>query len=190
MAFHNCNGLQNLVLPSSVTSIGENAFYRCSATVTVDTNNSNYTILQNVLFSKDQKTLIQYPTTLDATNYSIPSTVKTIGQGAFQNNIFVKVLTIPTSVDTIKANAFRFCRSISAITIPSSVTFIDTAAFYGCTGLSKMYVNNVNPIQIDTIHNVFGGGVGLKICTLYVPLSSVNAYKESQWSAFKNIVGQ
>ena len=63
-----------------------------------------------VLFNKNKTTLIAYRA--KKTNYTIPNSVTTIGEGAF-----------------------RDCDSLTSINIPNSVTTIEDRAFYGCTQL-------------------------------------------------------
>ena len=137
-AFSNCSRLTgSLIIPSSVTSIGFLAFFYCNVIITVDMANPNYSSGDGVLFNKDKTTLIfcpQYKTE----NYTIPTSVTTIGDYAF--NVCSRLtgsLTIPSSVTSIGNHAFYGCSGFTgSLTIPTSVTFIGKSAFYGCRGFT------------------------------------------------------
>lgn len=65
-AFRHCNSLKKIEIPASVTSIGDLAFKQAGgahlAEINVAADNKNYSSIDGVLFSKDGKTLICYPT--------------------------------------------------------------------------------------------------------------------------------
>ena len=115
--------LTSVTIPSSVTSIGEGAFDDCTSltAITVDTHNSFYSSVDGVLFNKSQTTLIQYPGAV-AGNYTIPNSVTSIGDGAFD-----------------------YCTSLTSVTIPNSVTSIGDDAFYSCTNLTSITIPAASP---------------------------------------------
>ena len=63
---------------------------------------------------------------------TIPDSVTSIRERAFEGCIELTSVTIPNSVTTIGEWAFAFCRRLKTITIPNSVTSIGSYAFYGC----------------------------------------------------------
>ncbi len=103
-AFFECIGLTSITIPSSVTSIGDYAFYRCSG----------------------------------LTSITIPSSVTKIGASAFKGCSGLTSITIPSSVTSIGGSAFEECSGLTSITIPSSVTSIEYLAFYRCRGLTDV----------------------------------------------------
>jgi hypothetical protein len=156
------------------------AIYSISS-ITVDPNNPNYSSADGVLFNKAKTALIQCPNSKAGT-YAIPSSVDSIGDGAFANCPLTTV-TIPSSVTSIADYAFVNCHLYS-ITIPSSITSIGQNAFAGCSLLTSIYAYPTTPIDLSFSPQVFYS-VNTAVCTLYVPTNSINLYETaSQWNAF------
>ena len=91
---------------------------------------------------------------INLTSVSLPSTLTTIGEGAFSNNPGITSISIPSSVTTIGDGAFSSC-GLTSIVIPASVTSIgDTqdglyglpGAFCGCSNLTSITVEAGNPV--------------------------------------------
>ena len=109
-AFYYCKSLTNITIPSSVSSIGKNAFLMCGLTsITVSKDNTKYKSVDGNLYSKDGKTLIQYAIEKETTSFVIPDSVITIGCGAFAGCYNLTKITIPTSVTVIESAAFGSC---------------------------------------------------------------------------------
>lgn len=138
-AFETCDALERVSIPASVTALENNAFIDCRALlrIDVDRNNPNYSSESGVLFNKDKSKLLRYPTRKAGDTYSIPSSVKTIGIGAFEGSILTQI-NIPTSVTTIEEAAFINCLKMPSITIPNSVTTIGTGAFRSSLNLEEV----------------------------------------------------
>lgn len=71
---------------------------------------------------------------------TIPSTVKTIGEGAFAECTALRSVSIPNSVESIGASAF-YHSGLEQVVIPASVKQVGMAAFYNCTALQSVAVN-------------------------------------------------
>ncbi len=140
--FAYCLNLKSVTIGEGVTSIGLSAFSGCSAltAITVASGNANYKSVDGVLFSKDGKTLMLYPIGKTGDTYTIPSSVTSIGEGAFNNCSGLTSITIPSSVTSIGEYAFNNCSGLTSITIPSSVTSISDYAFSGCDGLTSITI--------------------------------------------------
>mgnify|MGYP000382244641 FL=1 len=78
------------------------AFDNCPALEEVVIDNGFYTSIDGVLFVVDKASLLLYPAGKKAEAYTIPSTVKTLGERSFPYNESLMELTIPESVLTIK----------------------------------------------------------------------------------------
>ncbi|MBW8334722.1 MAG: leucine-rich repeat protein [Prolixibacteraceae bacterium] len=74
------------------------------------------------------------------TSVTIPSSVTTIGQSAFSQCSGLVFVRVPSSVKTIKSGAFEGCSGLTAITIPSFITSIEYATFWDCAGLNSVAI--------------------------------------------------
>jgi hypothetical protein len=185
-AFANCHSFSNITIPSSVNTIDMWAFADCSASINVDSDNPNYSSLDGVLYNKDFSTLIQCPNSKIG-HFSIPTSVDTIGNAAFDHCGKLVSINLPPSIVSIGGQAYYKCISLVSITIPAGINSIKNEAFYGCTGLKSIYIFNYSPIDLSSYPDVFYD-VNKDSCTLYVPSSSIDAYQNAeQWKDFKNI---
>ena len=173
-AFAFCNSLTIINIPNSVTTIGNSAFLGCDSLTSITIPSSVVTIIgnpfkswhgnlynesknficeDNVLFNKNKTTLIAYgadiPYIAKETNYTIPNSVTTIGEGAFCGCDSFTNINIPNSVTTIGKFAFSDCDSLTSINIPNSVTTIGDWAFSGCHSLTSINISN----SVTTIGN-------------------------------------
>jgi len=71
------------------------------------------------------------------TSVTIPSSVTSIGDNAFELCPVLTRVTIPGSVTSIGAYAFSNCTALASVTIPTSVTSIGVMAFMNCTGFTS-----------------------------------------------------
>ena len=159
-AFSGCDSLSEIVIPSGVTSIGNYAFSGCSSLKYISIPKSviglngnpfvewkgkleclspNFVYEDDILFNKDKSRIISFRNQ-NIESYVIPSSVTSIGKGAFTGCYSLSEIVIPSSVTSIGDGAFSFCRSLSEIVIPSSVTSIGDWAFSNCDSLSEMVI--------------------------------------------------
>ena len=174
-AFTDCYSLTSITIPNSVTSIGWYAFSGCSSltSINVDVNNPNYCSIDGVLFNKDKTTLIQYPIGNTRTEYTIPNSVTSIGEGAFGDCSSLTSITIPNSVTSIGSYAFRDCSSLTSITIPNSVTSIGDYALGYCSSLTSITIGN----SVTSIGDcAFSGCSSLTSITIPNSVTSIGDY--------------
>ena len=122
---------KDVVIPDSVTSIGENAFYWCGSLTSIIIPDSMTSIGDSAFY--ECKSL---------TSITIPDSVTSIGRYAFYGCTSLTSITIPDSVTSIGYEAFCGCKSLTSITIPDGVTSIGHCAFYGCKSLTSITIPN------------------------------------------------
>lgn len=135
-AFNGCKKLNDIILPDSVTSIGENAFQYTGLYYEWFDGNEDVLYINNHLISVYQGT---------ANECNIKSGTKTIADSAFFACGSLPGITIPDSVTSIGNRAFKDCNSLKSITIPKRVTTIGNCAFYTCYDLQSIEVDSGNP---------------------------------------------
>ena len=143
-AFYGCDSLTTVTIPDGVTSISYSPFAYCSSLtgINVAAGNANYSSVDGVLYNKDQTTLICYPAGKTASSFTIPDSVTSIGNYAFNGCTSLTAVTILDSVTSIGYGAFDDCDSLTAVTIGNGVTRIVDHAFDGCTSLTSVTIPN------------------------------------------------
>ena len=172
--FWGCSGLTSLTIPNSVTSIGYGAFSGCSGLTSMIIPNS-VTSIGDYAFQSCSS----------LKSVAVPNTLKSIGNGVFAWSGLTSV-TIPSSVTSIGDYAFHGCSGLSTIMIGNGINKISNYAFANCVKLSDVYcyAENVPGTDIDAFNDSY-----IEYATLHVPVSSVDAYKAAEpWSGFKSKV--
>ena len=111
--FIGCRSLTSLVIPNSVTNIGDYAFSGCRSLTDIVIPDSVTRIGDGAF--RGCKSL---------TDIVIPNSVTSIGDNAFEYCFSLSNLVIPDGVTSIEDNAFKGCYSLSSVVIPDSVSCI------------------------------------------------------------------
>ena len=187
-AFALCEKLTKIEIPASVEVIGLNAFYCCTSMneIIVSPDNEIYTSIDGVLFSKDMKTLINYPQGKSGSEYTVPDSVTSleaysffncdslervfipdsvtqIGDCAFYECSNLTEIPIPKTIKSIGNGVFENCEKLTSIIIPDTVTSIEERAFYCCSEMTSIFI----PASVSSIgNNAFGNCDKLKEITV------------------------
>ena len=201
--FSSCNNLKQITLPNSLTKIESEAFTFSGLTeITIPDNVTeigggvfggcdNLASFSGKFATADNKSLIIDNKLIayaysGLTEYIIPEGVITLGGYSFLWIIGQPMATIslPNSLTTIEDGAFYDCRTISEITIPENVTYIGWLG--SCENLSKIYCKATTPPTLGG--NPFNGSQ-TSTHTIYVPTTSVNAYKNADgWRDYAHLI--
>ena len=86
-AFENCSKIESIHIPATIREIGTGAFVGCRSlsSFSVESTNTEYCSVGNVLFSKDKTELICYPAKRVGTSYLLSTNVTTIAPYAFDS---------------------------------------------------------------------------------------------------------
>lgn len=188
-AFDQLHHLKSVNISDSVKNIGECAFWRCVklTKISVDVNNKYFTSVDGNLYSKKIDVLIQYAIGKNSDSFSIPNSVKTIGESAFWGSKLSKI-DIPYSVNAIGKLAFANCSKLENIEIPFQVTTIEETTFFSCSNLKIVVItNNVKTIgngaffSCDSLNDVYYTGSKEQFKDIYIdynnkPLTNANIH--------------
>jgi len=144
------SGLTSVVIPNTVTSIGDLAFYMCK-NLTSATIPDSVTSIGRAAFGYTNLTSVIIPDGVTSigdgvftfceslTSVDIPDSVASIGRGAFSSSGLVSII-IPDSVTNIGEEAFGWCSGLTNIAIGNSVKSIGDRAFYECSKLTSVTI--------------------------------------------------
>ena len=130
-AFQYCSNLSSVVIGDGVTSIGDYAFYYCSNLSSVVIPDSVTSIGSYAFY---------YCSNLSSV--VIGDSVTSIGSYAFQYCSNLNSVVIGDSVTSIGVSAFFYCYNLSSVVIPDGVTNIGSEAFNGCSNLSSVVIGD------------------------------------------------
>ena len=133
-AFEQCNPLERISFPSTITDIVEGAFYNCNS-------------LREVVLNEGLVNVGEYAfnNCTSLTSITLPSTVIEIRRNAFSKCSSLKKVVLKEGLVRIKENAFFVCSSLKSITIPSSLVDIGKEAFSNCIRLSELVCSGALP---------------------------------------------
>lgn len=208
--FYNCDTLEKITIPASITAIGESAFFDCDnlKEFVVAEENETYYAQDGVLFRKKDHCLMAYPPALPATSYTVPDGVQELYYAAFgkctnlqeiqlpdglqyiDDWVFAydtfSSISIPDSVVEICDYAFAYCENVTEWTLPAELTYIGNAAFANCTGMTEV----VLPTGLATIGQAAFAGTGLQEITIPASVEEIGysafGYQADMTTTVKN----
>ena len=140
-SFHSCESLLSIVIPDSVTHIGDLAFMNCRSLAAIRLSDK-LTAISNYAFAE----------CISLKDIVLPQGITAIGFMAFSNCHNLTNIVLPDSIQTIGAAAFNQCHGLENITIGKGVTKIEPMAFLLCTGLTSVtFLGDAPPIADEGI---------------------------------------
>lgn len=134
-AFYNCKAMKTVHLGLSVSKIGTGAFGQCASleSITVDSANKTFRSQNNCLIRTQDKQLV-----LGCKASRIPAdgSVTSIDAFAFEGCAGLTRITIPDTVLTIGEGAFRDCNDLTEVHLGNGVQVVGKRAFEECDVLS------------------------------------------------------
>lgn len=127
----NGNEITKIVIPSTVTAVGNCVFVNCEYLTDVQISSTVSNIGCEAFFQCK-----------GITSINIPSSVVAIGQYAFYGCTRLSSLILSNSITSIDECTFYGCSSLTAVDIPSSVMSIGKYAFYNCFRLNSLNISN------------------------------------------------
>lgn len=153
--FYNKDDITRVIIPSSVVSIGKEAFYDCYNLTSVEFLGPGLKIIGESAFAGCE----------NLANIVLPNTLTTIGIAAFMYCKNITTVNIPNSVVTIGNDAYRYCSMLRTLTIGSGVTNLEEYIFGDCDTLTSVTIpDNVLRISVrlfvecDSLSEVHASG--------------------------------
>ena len=167
--------VENLTIPTTITTIRNYAFYGCRSIKTLSFSDRLTAINNNAFFG-----------CTEVKDISIPKNVSSIGSAVFnyckiesmsvdadnsyydsrnncnaiistQDNVLIsgcKNTDVPSGVVEIGEGAFGGCTGLSEIVLPDTTTSIDNQAFYACSGLNTIDIKSDNCSIYDSSYTL------------------------------------
>jgi len=129
--FDGCSSLTEITLPNSITAIGNNVFYGCTSLASITLPNSITTLGDWVFFGCSSLTSV-----------TLPNSITKIGDGVFSRCSSLIEITLPNSITALGYRFFHQCSSLSSITLPNSITTFGKGVFWGCSSLTVITLPN------------------------------------------------
>ena len=138
-AFDSCSSLTRLRIPSSLYKMDGNPFYNGKIRLENLENHRHFKLEGDFLLSRDGFLLVAYLSDEKQEQLTTPSSVKTIGRGAFYLSQTESI--VANGVKEIKGGAFAYCPNLKAVYAPD-VEIIDYYVFIGSPNVDEMMVPN------------------------------------------------
>ena len=206
-AFMNCTSIKTITIPASAASISPSSGCTSLAAINVSAANTAYSSIDGVLFDAGATEILWFPIGKQG-DYTLPASVKSIGDYAFQG-CHITRFTLPDNLTQIGQAVF-FDSSVEEVVMPSNLRLIPTATFQKCSRLKTVRLGAATELISDYVFDgcpltdlyidaqyppvcnsnaLTSTPDFLPTCTLHVPKGRKNFYKaDASWKRFGTIV--
>lgn len=207
-AFRNCSSLHTIEVPTLVESIETSAGCTALTEINVQAGNSHYSSKDGVLLSGDGKRILWFPMGKEG-EYTLPSTVTTVGDYAFRNcrietfhfadgltsigkyafyNSSVKEVSLPSTVKQIPTGLFQKCADLTTVHLGKNTEMLGDYVFDGCP-ITNLYISAPTPPYCSNSTFASSGNNIFSTCRVHVPKNRRIYYRGDMiWAQFKRIV--
>lgn len=207
-AFRNCSSLRTIEVPTLVESIETSAGCTALTEINVQAGNSHYCSKDGVLLSGDGKNILWFPMGKEG-EYTLPSTVTTVGDYAFRNcrietfhfadgltsigkyafyNSSVKEVSLPSTVKQIPTGLFQKCAYLTTVHLGKNTELLGDYVFDGCP-ITNLYISAPTPPYCSNNTFASSGNNIFSTCRVHVPKNRRIYYRGDMiWAQFKRIV--
>ena len=207
-AFRNCSSLHTIEVPTLVESIETSAGCTALTEINVQAGNSHYSSKDGVLLSGDGKSILWFPMGKEG-EYTLPSTVTTVGDYAFRNcrietfhfsdgltsigkyafyNSSVKEVSLPSTVKQIPTGLFQKCADLTTVHLGKNTELLGDYVFDGCP-ITNLYISAPTPPYCSNNTFASSGKNIFSTCRVHVPKNRRIYYRgDVIWAQFKRIV--
>lgn len=207
-AFHGCDKLVYVGIPSTVKTIEQQAFINCEELVSVGMPTNLTTIASAAFMGCKKLAGVNLPEGLVSIKGSafyhcsslesveFPSTLKELGRTAFSYSGINAVNGIPASIKSIETMTFAYCEKLESVELPSSVSNIGYCAFKSCPNLNSVTLHNCKTLlgnyadvtSEDNDNDAFAGIAANAV--LHVHANAADYYGKAPWTTwFSSIQG-
>lgn len=207
-AFRNCSSLHTIEVPTLVESIETSAGCTALAEINVQAGNSHYSSKDGVLLSGDGKSILWFPMGKEG-EYTLPSTVTTVGDYAFRNcrietfhfadgltsigkyafyNSSVKEVSLPSTVKQIPTGLFQKCADLTTVHLGKNTEMLGDYVFDGCP-ITNLYISAPTPPYCSNNTFASSGNNIFSTCRVHVPKNRRIYYRgDVIWAQFRRMV--
>ena len=157
-AFSRCFALVSITIPANVESICDFAIYSCRSMmeILVDEDNAHFCSINGALYTKDGLTLVAYPGGR-AGEFVTPPNTTALGSGALSGASGVTEVTVSAKVNQVGDSAFQDCTSLNTVRFTGSAPKFGSNVFKSVTATA--YYPENDETWTEAVRQDYGGEI-------------------------------
>ena len=186
--------LRSIIIPSSITSIGSNAFYLWSSLTNVYYEGTIESWCNISFYNADSNPMVyaehfymknEEGNWYEVTEIVITNTISKIGNYQFIGFENVTSIELPSSISNIGQGAFQSCSGLTSIELPETLMIVEDAAFDSCRMLNNLYYNGTIETWCNVLFSTDGSlGTNPMFCAEHFYMKN----EEGNWYEVTEIV--